>query len=472
MILDTFVSIFKADAKELKQAHSDIEKSTDEIVDGMKDAEKQSKKSTGAIGSSLKKLVGAFAAFAAVKGVISDAVDRAADVERMDTLSKTIKTNIGDIDAFRKSIERAGGSGEAALSTLNTTFNAIQSAATNANSAQSQAFRRLGIDIRNADGSYKDTLETLLEVSDAMQGMNEMQGLQMVESLGISDPIIIQAMQKGRAELEAMLRAEKEHGVITKESQERALKFNAAMRALTAMWEKGKNALSDALLPALTWVMEKFSELASWVSENKAFVIGMFTGIAAVITAIYLPAMISAAKATLTALAPLILIGVAIGLLVDDIYNFIQGNDSLIGQIFDKFPKVKAFFDAIADSVGLFIDGVKDAIQWVMELISKLDVVNTAKDAFNRTKSFFGFGDDVEEAQKHLDNAASLPINQTTSNTIRNSTSARSEQNVGIGEININTQATDANGIAVDIGSSLKEQLEALNAETMSGVAR
>jgi TP901 family phage tail tape measure protein len=479
MILDTFISIFKADAKELEQAHKDIEKSTDEIVDGMKDAEKQSKKSTDAIGSHLKKLVGAFAAFAAVKGAISDAVDRAADVERMDTLSKTIKTNIGDIDAFRKSIEQAGGSGEAALSALNSTFNAIQAAATNANSAQSQAFRRLGIDVRNADGSYKDTLETLLEVSDAMQGMSEMQGLQMVEALGISDPKIIQTMQKGRAELEAMLRVEKEHGVITKESQERAIKFNAAMRALSATWEKGKNALSDALLPALTWVMEKFSDLVSWMSEHKQFIIGMFTGIAAVITAIYLPAMISAAIATLTALAPFILIGaviaavgVAIGLLVDDIYNFIQGNDSLIGQIFEKFPKVKAFFDTIAGSIGLFIDGVKDAIAWVMELINKLDIVNGAKDLFNKTKSFFGFGDDVDNAQKQLDEAASLPINQTTSNTIRNSANTRNEQNVGIGEITINTQATDASGIAGDISGSLKEQLEALNAETMSGVAR
>lgn len=479
MILDTFISVFKADTKDLEQAHKEVEKSTDEIVEGMEDAEKQSKKSTDAIGSHLKKLVGAFAALAAVKGAISDAVDRAADVERMNTLSKTIKTNIGDIDAFRKSIERAGGSGDAALSTLSSTFDAIQAAATNANSAQSQAFRRLGVDVRNADGSYKDTLETLLEVSDAMQGMNEMQGLQMVESLGISDPTIIQTMQKGRAELEELLRAEKEHGVITKESQERALKFNAAMRALSATWEKGKNALSDALLPALTWTIEKFSALIDWMKENKAFVIGMFTGIAAVITAIYLPAMISAAVATLTALAPFILIGaviaavgVAIGLLVDDIYNFIQGNDSLIGQIFERFPKVKAIFDAIADSVGLFIDGVKDAIAWVMELISKLDIVNGAKNLFGKTKSFFGFGDDVEEAQKHLDDAASLPINQTTSNTIRNSANTRNEQNVGIGEITINTQATDATGIAGDISSSLKEQLEALNAETMSGVAR
>jgi hypothetical protein len=333
--------------------------------------------------------------------------------------------------------------------------------------------------VRNADGSYKDTLETLLEVSDAMQGMSEMQGLQMVEALGISDPKIIQTMQKGRAELEAMLRVEKEHGVITKESQERAIKFNAAMRALSATWEKGKNALSDALLPALTWVMEKFSDLVSWMSEHKQFIIGMFTGIAAVITAIYLPAMISAAIATLTALAPFILIGaviaavgVAIGLLVDDIYNFIQGNDSLIGQIFEKFPKVKAFFDTIAGSIGLFIDGVKDAIAWVMELINKLDIVNGAKDLFNKTKSFFGFGDDVDNAQKQLDEAASLPINQTTSNTIRNSANTRNEQNVGIGEITINTQATDASGIAGDISGSLKEQLEALNAETMSGVAR
>src|SRR5690606_15620348 len=97
-----------------------------------------------------------------------------------------------------------------------------------------------------------------------------------------------------------------------------------------------------------------------------------FAAIAAVVAAVYLPAMISAAAATLAATWPIIAIGAAIvaaaaafALIYDDIMNFIDGNDSLIGQLFENYPIVKDMVMGIVDAfrfMGEIVGGVFESL--------------------------------------------------------------------------------------------------------------
>ena len=60
-----------------------------------------------------------------------------------------------------------------------------------------------------------------------------------------------------------------------------------------------------------------------------------------------------------------------------------------------------------------------------------------------------------------------------TSSAISNTVaSTNRETNVQVGEVVVNTQATDAEGIARDVGGSLNEQLAQVDAEFSTGVAR
>ena len=78
----------------------------------------------------------------------------------------------------------------------------------------------------------------------------------------------------------------------------------------------------------------------------------------------------------------------------------------------------------------------------------------------------------VDEANDVLGAAAGEPMNSYTSSMINNSARTQTENNVSVGEINVQTQATDARGVANDIRSELAEQLKQLNAERATGVAR
>ncbi|MFX3916327.1 hypothetical protein ACJBW5_10320, partial [Streptococcus suis] len=90
--------------------------------------------------------------------------------------------------------------------------------------------------------------------------------------------------------------------------------------------------MTDMLLPAITWVIDKLGDLVKWFGENQTVITGFFIAIAAVAAYMYLPAMLAAAAATLAATCPFIAIGAAIGaaaamfaLIYDDIMNFIEG---------------------------------------------------------------------------------------------------------------------------------------------------
>ncbi|MBP3932733.1 MAG: hypothetical protein J6D44_02495, partial [Pseudomonas sp.] len=150
---------------------------------------------------------------------------------------------------------------------------------------------------------------------------------------------------------------QKEQGVVSKEAAENARKLTEATGSLKNSMSNAGNSFLDSIIPALTKVIEWLGKGVSWMADNKDFVIGFFGAIAAVVTAIYLPAMISAAAATLAATWPLLLIGAAIAaaaaafaLIYDDIMNFVDGNDSFIGQIFEKYPMVEKIVMTLIDA--------------------------------------------------------------------------------------------------------------------------
>ena len=99
--------------------------------------------------------------------------------------------------------------------------------------------------------------------------------------------------------MEASISAHKELGGVTKETAEKAGRFDTAMNKLSNGMERGAISLTDALLPAITWVVNKLGDLVGWMVKNKTAVTGFFIAIAAVVATIFLPPMVAAAIATL-----------------------------------------------------------------------------------------------------------------------------------------------------------------------------
>lgn len=623
-ILDTFVSIFTADTDELKRGYDQAGRGADNIVDRLKQAENQSKKTGDELASMAKKAIGFFAAAVLANQGVQEIVAQAAEISRMDDVSDSINVAIEDVDAFGKAMQYLGGDKSDAEGSLVAVFASVSDAATDAGSSAAKAFKAIGVSAKDAQGNARPIIDVLYEVSDAVAGMDIDKAKEYLATIGVTDRTTVEAIIKGRSTLEGMMNAQKEMGVVSKESALRAKAFEAATGSLTSGLDRAKQSITSAVLPAFTLVVEWLSKMVEWANKNKDAVVGFFIAIATIVAVAYLPAMISAAAATIAALSPLLLIAAlvavvaaAFALLYDDVMNFVAGNDSFIGQIIDQYPALGRVITSLIDAVKLLFSVYSDILNWLTDLtgvsfdsmggfikdyihflLSTLNSVvewgeqftghfssvaegvaaifewlvekvraaigfitggiDTVRSGLKSVGGWLGFGDEedtatepervlsrelgtsnnnhmlpstvpnitapptatppseratpaiqtvekqtnemyerISESMKEtatsvenfsesssrassevnninnfVDQANNNPLNSVTSNAISNTANTTNETNVQVGEIRIETQATDSQGIASGVGNELQEQLKNLQYESSTGVAR
>lgn len=540
-LLDTLLLVFKADTSQADAGLDSARKKSDELIDSIRDADA----AAGKAGASLKAMaagaLGGLAAAFSVSAAISGAFARADNIRAIEQTSDAIGAAIENVDAFGKAAEAMGGDAQGARDSLTDMAEKMGEAMSDVESGAAKAFKSLGISLKSADGSAKDAISGMLDLASAVEGLDRSAAVFKIKELGITDNRTVEMILKGRQELERMLRVQKEQGVVTKEAAENARKLTEATGALKNMISSAGASFLDSIIPALTKVIEWLSRGVSWMQDNKDFVIGFFGSIAAVVTALYLPAMISAAAATLAATWPLLLIGAVIAaaaaafaLIYDDVMNFVEGNDSFIGQVFEKYPMVEKIVMTLVDAfrqmwqilitgaqqVGDFvaagfqqvIAGIKAAVDYLSEAYGAITgfvdsslasfqslsdgisaifafIVETVKGSLSfvtagidKIKSgvsgvagFFGFGDSssaMQSASQQIGAASSAPSNGVSSSAISNMANSSSETNVQVGQVVVQTKATDAQGISRDVGSELQSQLKNLEHESATGVAR
>lgn len=449
-------------------------------------------KKTDKLGSSFASLAaraaGALTAILSVSTAINSAISRAADIEALDRTAKALGLGITELDAFGKAAERMGGDVQGARDSLTDMAESIGEGLQDVESQRAKTFAALGISLRGVNGQAKDAITGILELAGAVEKMSKEEAIFRIKELGITDNRTVEMVLKGRKELELMLKVQKEGNAVTKEQAERAKAFNESMIKLRMTLTAGANTFFDSIIPALKVAVDWLDKMANWVGDNEHLVTGFFGAIAAVITTLYLPTMISAAIATIAATWPILAIialvtaaAAAFALLYDDVMNFIEGNDSFIGQIFDKYPMVKSIIFSIIDAfkfmgselLGVFRT-ILDGWNGIFEII--MSGIDSLVSGFKSVGGIFGFSlwdnDSVSAAQAHMSNAAASPFNSLTSSAITNMGNSASETNVPIGNISIYTQSTDGSGIGRDIGRSLTDQLRDLDAQTATGVAR
>lgn len=487
------------------------ELNADQVDSELKKTERQTKSAKDSIGklgeSGVKKFaalrsaaLGFFGAALSVGKALHDAVQRAGEISALDALSKNLGIAIDDTDALSRSIQSLGASSGAAEFSLDR--------------------------LAEAFGESADPMGEILRLSDEIASVDYHQASRRLRDLGISDSSTIEFLRKGSDEIQRMTSHQKANGAVTKEAAARAFAFNDALTKLRGGARDASNSLSTAILPVLTKIVTWLERVIKFARENERIVTGALIAISAIVAAVYVPAMASAAVATIAATWPLILIGAAIAaaaalfvVLYDDVMAFIQGNDSLIGSLLETYPAfrkiveaaisavviawewlqvaiakvwewLKIAFKGIGMGVGLLVDGwilqfkaLVSGVQWAWDKLKKLfgligKGVDKIKGAVNWVSSKLGGGQElsanVSSVQEIVATAAASPANDVTSRAIQNVTnsSRSSEQNVSIGSVTIETQATDAVGVAGALSGELEDQLERLRADTDSPFVR
>jgi len=223
-------------------------------------------------GQALMPLSAAGAATAAGIGALAYKSGVAAD--DLNTLSKVTGINTKELQKYAASADLVDVSVEAIAKSHKFLTKNINAAA-NGSKTQAEAFAKLGVNIKNADGSLRSSDEVFQDVIAALGGMkNETE----------RDALAMQLMGKSAAELNPLIEDQGEtyknvsdtlakYGLdfVDQETLDKANEFNDQLDMMKVLGQTSLAIvgaqLAEYLAPALEKVVELVGKLSKWLSE-------------------------------------------------------------------------------------------------------------------------------------------------------------------------------------------------------------
>lgn len=284
-----------------------------------------------------------------------------------------------------------------------------------------QTLYMLGISARDASGKLRSADDVLLSIADKLQGMSKQRQLQFADRLGLSQTSL-RLIQQGRGGIQQLTREASELGIVLdKEAGQQALGFQRTLTRLQATVQGLGRALTAALLPSLESSVKWLSE---WVRGNRELIasgirqvvegvglgfqmvgdalkkvwdivqriVGPFSGFTknldatraiAVAVAIALGGMAIAVAAWIAPFAAAAAGVAAFVLVLEDLYTYFTGGESVIGDW------VKAFQEAYPN-IAAVLGGIADAVKWVVSLLADV-LPPVLKSLLGGVEKLFGF---------------------------------------------------------------------------------
>lgn len=232
-------------------------------------------------------------------------------------LSQNLGQSVSTLSAWGNAAEIAGGSSAGLQSTMRMLSRSQTELEITGNTGIIPYLSMLGVSF-NAAG---DSASMLLDISSKLEGMDRRRAANILESMGI-DEGTANLLLKGRKEVEAMIRAQKEHGAMSKKQAEQSEKLRQQWVVMNKQWETFGRSIMETLTPALEWFAKALEKVSAWVSEHQYFVLGFFGSLAAV--------LVTLQAAALLPYAPIIALAGALAALYEDYKVFSEGGDSAI----------------------------------------------------------------------------------------------------------------------------------------------
>jgi len=284
------------------------------------------------------------AGFLAVEKLVDGFFENAEMVSALGDMSKALGVNVSDLDAWDQAVIKTGGTAQDFQESVTKLNRGLAGVAIGSGTqGAKKVFADLGISATDANGKIRPVFDLLPELADRLSKMSSNAATGVGMKLGLDEHTIL-LLHEGRQAVDDMIAHEKELGVVTQQNVEAAQAWNEQWADFKDVMRGGGLSALDDILPALTAVAGALTRTIEFLEEHKTLVEGFFIGLSAVILTVYGPAMASAAIATIAATWPILLIIAALGLLIaafalayDDIANFIEGNNSLLGVWLTKW---------------------------------------------------------------------------------------------------------------------------------------
>jgi hypothetical protein len=239
---------------------------TSGFVEGLSKAEKATAKESAKMQKDLEKLTKAGLAVGAafVAGSIAMV---ASSIKMADESKKAAQAAGLTTEAFTKlswAAQQSGLSQEQLSASMRSLNNGMIDAAKGTGTAAA-AYKQLGVDVTNADGSLRQGEAVLLDIANAFETMPD--GAQKsaiaIDLLGKSGAAMIPLLNGGAKGLnELTTQAERLGLVITDETAGQAELFNDSLASMQAMARGTANTVAKDFLPALSELAKSFSQAA------------------------------------------------------------------------------------------------------------------------------------------------------------------------------------------------------------------
>lgn len=414
-ILDTLYILFKSQgAEQVVKDEQKIEKATDDLeksLDGLEGSFK-------GVGSELvnigKSLAGVGAALLTATSLFNSMKAAVSNVQDLSRLSNTLGVDITTLDMWGKAVTQAGGD-------ANTFNSSVKSLADN-----------LGT-------SPKVALQSLLPLADAFQKLGRYRALQYGKKLGLDEATIL-LLQRGRRAVQGVLEEQKRLGLVTQRDKEITDAYTQSLYKSQTAYSSLARAVAMEVLPSLTKFFDVIATPAfEYLTDHKDLVIGALIAIGAAATiaaAPFIP-MLATITAIVAALA-------ALALAYEDVKFYFEGKKSLTGDIIARGNK--QFYDPQSNTGDTNSPSLFDSL---------------------RAKYLENLG----KGKNAVSTASGSAIGSQTSNSILNSSSADRQSTVNVGDVTINTQSTDAQGIREEFQKNLDAHFWQSNNQFANGLS-
>lgn len=386
-VLETFLILFESNADEVDRGNQHAKQSTDRLNDTLRTTDKLSNVAGESFTEMIRSAAGALTAALSVGAIVSGVFAAATRNDNLNDFTERLDLNIETVSAWGDAVALNGGTAEGFQQTLDGLTEAVNTFAVKGASRVAPFFKELGVDMVDAQGNARDVMDLLPELADAFEGLTKQESSGLGKKIGLDQGTIL-LLQQGRREVDAQIARQKELGVVTKEAAEIAANFNDAQDDTAKVFRSLFTVIGTSVLPVFTSILRGVQSVGAFLTKHSDFMVGLLIALGAAVAFYALPPMISFAAATIAAFAPFILLGLAVAaaaaafaLLYDDVMNYIDGNDSLIGQILNAFPMIGDVIDWLVDVVV----GLWDAVSWVFESI--LSILEISLEGW---KLFFG----------------------------------------------------------------------------------
>ena len=406
-VIDTLYLLFKSDSTQLRKDEEAIRKSNQQTTESFKGLTQ----SVGPVQSAFIGLARQAAAFAtaglALHTVISGLAEATRHAIDLSYLSDQLGVNIEQLDAWGYAVQRTGGTAAGFQQSLRGISNYFQT-------------------------NPRIALAILPQLADTFQKLSRINAFRLGKVLGLDEPTIL-LLQKGRREVDAILTQQKELGIVTKQNAEAAKNYQNETNNLNHSFGSLWRTIAFEFLPEITKIKKNITPFVEYLTSHKDLVVGAFIamGIAA---AIFVAPLILAASPIISIIALVGALGAAFALVYEDIKGYYDGIDSFTGKIIAKLHSLRSG--------------------------DYLKINSTGNDTLS----------DIITGKNQLALADNSPLSSQTSNSIFTSQSSQRNNSVNTGPITINTQATDAFGIAAGLGKGIQEHARYSNSFFDDGV--